>query len=107
MRAWLVIGLLAISSTASASQDRWDHEWHDRYRSGRLRAEIRREVDEAMREARRAMADARRDFYRASMHARRDIDREVWRARRDALREMRRAQREADRAWRHDHYWRD
>jgi hypothetical protein len=73
----------------------------DRFDALRLRAEIRREVRDAVRGARRdvhrGVWSARRDLWRARIEARR----EFLRAGREARREAHRAAREA-----HRHAWR-
>jgi regulator of protease activity HflC (stomatin/prohibitin superfamily) len=69
----------------------------DRFDAMRLRAEIRRDVRDAVRRARRDVWSARGDVWRARLEARR----EILRARREAYREAQRAVREARRhAWR-------
>ena len=82
--------LLAVPTLAGA--DQWD-----RIDAMRLRAEIRREVREAVRRARRDVWWARRDAWRSGFEARR----EAARIRRDAHRAAHRAAREARRD-----YWR-
>ncbi len=78
--------LLAVPTLAGA--DQWD-----RIDDMRLRAEIRREVREAVRHARHDAVWARRHAWRAGFKARRELAR----IRRDALREAHRAAREARR----------
>jgi hypothetical protein len=78
--------LLTLPSLALAGQ----RDRMDRFGAMRLRAEIRREVREAVRRAHRDVWSARRDVWRARVDARREIAR----ARREALREAQRARRD-------------
>jgi hypothetical protein len=89
----VLILLLALPTLAVAAQ----RDPVDRFDAMRLRAEIRREVSEAVRRAHRDVWSARRDVWRARSEARREIAR----ARREALREAQRARREFGRRdWR-------
>jgi hypothetical protein len=80
--------LLLVPAVASAS-DQW------RPYGGRARAEIRREIQRALRDSRRARFEMRRDLQRA-------LARDRWALRqslREARRDAQRARREARRAW--------
>jgi uncharacterized protein with PIN domain len=85
--------LLTLPTLAVAAQ----RDPVDRFDAMRLRAEIRREVREAVRRAHRDVQSARRDVWRARNEARREIAQ----ARRDALRAAQRARRDFGRRdWR-------
>lgn len=88
---------------------RGSQDWHDEHHSGRLAAEISREVRDAVRESLRASRVVMHDTHRAalqeSLRMRREALREAARAHREALRDAWRERREAWRTYRHDHWW--
>jgi hypothetical protein len=83
MRWFLVVATVALAPTVVQG---WEHG--PRYERERLRIELRRGWNEAMREARRAMTDARREMRRVRAEQRQAI-REVYREARRAARETR------------------
>lgn len=88
--------LLSVPGLATAAQ--WDrHDRYDRIDRARLRAEIRRDVQEAVRRARRDSYYVRRDALREARRA-------ILEAHREARSQIRRALRDA---YRNDWRWRD